>query len=139
MTLTAFIAKWLNRYCDFDQKWSSQCMDLMRQFIQYSIKKPAYSIPASTYAKDAFKRFPDAGNRDYLKIKNSPTNSPISGDIIFWNGFVAGITGVAGHVAIVTKADVNQFEVFNQNWPIHAPCTIKRFSYRGVLGWLRAK
>lgn len=139
MSLTSFIAKWLNRYCDFDQKWGAQCVDLMRQFIKDVTGKAPYSIPAATYAKQIFKNFPEAGTRDWIKIRNAPSNFPQQGDILFFDGLVPGVTGIAGHVGIVTKGDVNQFELFNQNYPTNSTCQLRRFGYRGVMGWIRSR
>ncbi|MCZ6903404.1 MAG: CHAP domain-containing protein, partial [Rickettsia endosymbiont of Ixodes persulcatus] len=45
--------------------------------------------------------------------KNYDSFMPQIGDIVIWHG---GYGGGAGHVAIVTKATLTQFQVLEQNW-----------------------
>ncbi len=68
----------------------------------------------------------------YEQVPNSPTNSPVKGDLVIWNW---------PHVALATgnNTDSNQFEVIEQNDPTGSECHIKTYNYSGVIGWLHPK
>lgn len=134
MTLQQFVDKWNGKYIDFDGKYSAQCVDLMRQYVVEVLKKDPYSIPRANYAKNIFKNF--KSNKDFQKIINTPTGVPQAGDIIFWD-WRYPVTGIAGHVAIVTGGNVYKFISFDQNFPKGSTCRYVNHDYRGVMGWLR--
>ena len=136
VTLERFIEKNIGRYVDYDKHWGFQCMDLMREYIIDCLGLTPYQvIPPVNYAKNAFYNYK---GKEFTKIKNARYNFPKKGDIIFW-GTYPFVTGIAGHVAIVVSADVNNIVVFNQNYPTGSPCLIRRFNYRGIIGWLSPK
>lgn len=136
MNLQAFI-DWQNGdYCDFDKNKRYWCVDLMRTYIQEVLNMSGWIIPATDYAKNIFKRFPDCGTQEFIKIYNQKDNYPKAGDIVIW-GWKWPTTGYAGHVAICTGGDVNQFISLDQNYPTGKPCRYTTHTYRGVLGWLR--
>lgn len=139
MILEDFVNKYNGRYIDFDGQFGYQCVDLMRQWLTEGLVFPVDTIPAALTAKQIFLNFPEAGNMYFTKIHNSPTNFPVKGDIVFW-GFYPFLTGLAGHVAICSNANVNQFISFDQNWGNPNFCKyVNHSSYRGVLGWLHPK
>jgi len=79
----------------------------------------------------------NADKNVYEVIYNTPIGVPKQGDTICWNSNMgAGF----GHTAIVVKADVNTFEVFEQNNPIGSNCHLRTFlNYNNVQGWMRKK
>jgi hypothetical protein len=137
MTHQTFTNKWNGRYLDWDHAYGFQCVDVMRAYVKdvYDLG-PYIAIPTRGYAKDIYKNFKD--NLWFKKIPNTPTGVPQKGDIIFWD-FYPFVTGWAGHVGIIDSANVNNFIVFNQNYPTNNPCLFRRFNYRGVMGWLNRK
>jgi hypothetical protein len=142
MTYSAFVKKYQGKYIDFDGKFGCQCVDLMRAYVKEVHGLNPYSaIPTMGYAKDIFKNFKD--NQYFKKVLNTPSALPKQGDIIFWN-YYPTITGWAGHVALVDKADLIYLLTFGQNYPTNSPCQYRKFGsspvlhgYRGVMGWLR--
>lgn len=138
MKLDQFVTKYNGRYIDYDHKYFAQCVDLMRQYCVDVLGIDGYTLPPTDYAKNIFKRFPLLGTDKFTKILNTPNNSPMKGDIIFWD-WKWPVTGYAGHVAIVTGADVNRFIAFTQNYPTRSTCRYYNYNYRGVLGWLRPR
>ena len=136
MTFNTFIAKYGGHYVDWDHAYGYQCVDLMRQYVWDVIGlKPYIAIPSTGNAKDIYKNYHGTA---FQKIPNTPLGIPKDGDIIFW-GFYPGVTGWAGHVAVVvgTGGSVNNFISFDQNWPTNSACHRQLHNYRGVLGWLR--
>lgn len=137
MTQDQFQNKHIGRYLDYDGSYGSQCVDLMRAFTKEVCGfLPYVAIPTTGYAKNIYKNF--VSNKYFQKIPNTPSGIPKRGDIIFW-GTYPFVTGIAGHVGIVESATLYEFVVFNQNYPTGMPCTFRRFSYKGVLGWLHKK
>ena len=138
MTLNEFISTYNGNYIDFDGSYGAQCVDLMRQYIYDVVGISGYSIPPAPYARNLFERFPDCGDKNFIKIKNTPSGVPQKGDIIFW-GWKWPTTGYAGHVAIYCDGNVNRFISFDQNYPTGATSRYYNHTYRGVLGWLRPR
>lgn len=136
-----FFNTWNGRYCDFDKAFGFQCMDIVRQYIKDVLGwKPYDAIPPVRYAKEAFYNF---NKSKFTQIKNGPTNFPKEGDIVIW-GWSWPTTGVAGHIAICSRADARYLLTVDQNYPTGSPVKfvnhynpILRHSYKGVLGWLR--
>lgn len=133
MTLDQFIDKYNGKFIDFDKSYGPQCVDLMRQYVQEVLRMDPYTIPRANYAKNIFYNF--RTNNNFKKVINTPTAVPKKGDIIFW-GWRYPVTGYAGHVAIVTGANVYRFISFDQNYPTGSTCHYVNHDYRGVLGWL---
>jgi hypothetical protein len=136
MTHEQFITKYNGRFIDFDGAYGPQCVDLMRQYIKECLNLDPYSIPRATYAKDIYKNF--NGSNIWQKVKNTITAIPKKGDIIFWD-WRWPVTGYAGHVAIVTGADINRFISFDQNYGYPKTCSYKNHTYIGVMGWFHKK
>jgi len=136
ITIDKFIEKNLGRYIDYDKHYGNQCVDLMREYIIECLGKDPYKvIPANNYAKNMYYNY---SGKDLIKIRNTPTGVPKKGDIIFW-GTYPFVTGIAGHVGIVVSANINNFVVFNQNYPTNSPCLLRKFNYKGVIGWLSTR
>lgn len=134
MTFLQFFDEWNGKFCDYDKAFGFQCMDLVRQYIKEVLGwKPYEVIPPVNYAKEAFYNY---NKSKFTRIENSKTNFPKEGDIVIWKWWWP-ITGVAGHIAICSKADVKTMITFDQNYPSKQPCKFVNHSYSGVLGWLR--
>lgn len=137
MSYDEFIKKWNGKFLDVDLKFGAQCTDLMRGYIRDVFGLPPYDLPAVSYARQIYQNYQTYKN--FTKIPNTPTGVPKKGDIIFW-GIYPGVTGIAGHVAIFDSGDMNNFISFDQNWgPTGSPCSFRKHSYRGVIGWLHKK
>lgn len=136
MNLNEFINKYNGKFVDYDKKFGNQCVDLMRQYIKevWGLN-PYTAFPANKYAKYMFNYYSVSLLK---KTVNTPTGVPKPGDIIFWKTYPF-VTGVAGHVGIVVSANVNSLIIFNQNYPINSACSMRKFSYKGVLGWFSKK
>jgi hypothetical protein len=133
MTLQEFIAKYNLQGVDTDGAFGFQCMDLMHRYCMdvLGLNSNALAAPA---AKDVWLSNVPSKEK-FEAIANTPTNTPLPGDIILWG---TGI-GPYGHVAIVQKANVNDFTSFDQNFPTGTKSHLQNHTYKGVLGWLRYK
>lgn len=136
MTLQEFISKWNNKYCDFDNAYGAQCVDLARQFWKEvaNITQPK-SVRG---ACDFWTSYPTdpALNSYYNRIDNAPNNHPNPGDIVLWDNKAGG---GYGHIAICIKADANSFTSFDQNYPVGSPCSQWTHNYTHVFGWFTPK
>lgn len=141
MTLDQFFTKYNGKFIDHDKSWGYQCVDLVRQYIKEVLGwKPYDAIPPIQYAKYAFTNY---NKKKFQAIANSPNNFPKEGDIVIW-GWSWPVTGVAGHIAICSRADARYLLTIDQNYPTGSPVRfvqhynrVFRHAYRGVLGWLR--
>ncbi len=138
MKFQEFVDKNNGKYIDYDGNYGCQCVDLMRQYLVDVVGISGYSLKGVSYAKQLFTNMDNLGDENFIKIKNTPTNYPQKGDIVIW-GWYPGVTGYAGHVAIVSDASPKAFISFDQNWPSNSPCRYVNHSYKGVRGWLRPR
>ena len=139
MSFDEFISKYSGRFVNYDGKYGYQCVDLIRQYCKEVIGVEGYTaIPQTGAAKSIFNNFPNAGNKYFTKILNSPTNAPQKGDIVFWGTYLF-VTGWAGHTGVCSESNVMNFISFDQNYPTGQPCKFVKHSYKGVLGWLTPK
>lgn len=132
MTLQQFITKYNNQPVEvFDKNNKNQCVDLFLAYIRDVLGLGSIIPIGIVNAYDIYNkttRFtPHA-----TKHKNTPTFVPKRGDVAIWSSKY----GPAGHVAIVTEADINRFRAFSQNDPIGSPCVIREYNYNNVLGFL---
>lgn len=127
MTLDEFVNKWNGKPCDFDGSYGNQCVDLYRMYVKEVLNKP--QTPPVAGAKDIWNSCPG-----FTKIPNAPDNFPLPGDVMIWGSKY----GPYGHVAIVTKADINTFTCFSQNDPVGTLPVVKTYkAWSSLLGWLR--
>ena len=128
MTLDDFIKKYDGKGIDFDGKFSTQCVDLYRQYVKEVLSFP--QSPPVEGAKDIWDTYlPEY----YKRIENTPYGVPEKGDIVIWGTKI----GKYGHVAIFLEGDAKKFKSFDQNFPVRTLCHIQEHTYTGVLGWLR--
>ena len=139
MTHDKFTANNNGRYIDHDGSFGAQCVDLMRAYTkEVHGLSPYVAIPTRGNAKDIYKNYVSGG---YRKINNTPTGVPKRGDIVFFKTslWFPYLYGIAGHVAVVESANINNMIVFEQNYPTGRPCRFAKHSYKDCLGWLTKK
>ena len=128
MTLDEFVEKYNGKGIDFDGKFSTQCVDLYRQYVKEVLGFP--QSPPVEGAKDIW----DTYLPEYFRrIENTPYGVPEKGDIVIWGTKI----GKYGHIAIFLEGDAKKFKSFDQNFPVGSLCHIQEHTYTGVLGWLR--
>lgn len=136
MTLNEFITKYSGQTKGYptDSSYKGECLSIVKLYIQEKYGFPA-PPSGSNSAYGYWSNFPHPLSNYFTKIANSPTNFPKQGDIVIWNTKVGN---GYGHIAIVTKADQNSFESFEQNWGgKHAH--LVTHNYQNVVGWLTPK
>lgn len=130
MTLNEFISKYNGKKWDWDGVYGAQCFDLF-QF--YNRDMFGGGFVSGNGAVDIWSTYPA---NIYTKIPNSPTGYPLPGDVMIWGTNY----GPWGHVAVVTKANVDNFTCLSQNDPAGRETHLKDYpNYSGVLGWLHPK
>lgn len=130
ITLQEFIDKWNGKGADWDKSYGNQCVDLYRFYVNEVLGFA--QTPPVPGAKDIW----TSDTPNFEKIANTPTGIPEPGDVMIWGSKY----GPYGHVAIVTKADLNTFTCFSQNDPSGALCGLKDYkTYTPVIGWLHPK
>lgn len=105
-----------------------QCVDLANAYIRDVLKLP---IIAHANAQD----FPKRGGDDYDFIPYRPGLTPQYGDLMIWDFPADNV----GHIAIFINGNANNFNSFDQNYPLYSPCHIQSHDYKGVSGWMRSK
>lgn len=86
---------------------------------------PAFPVAG---AKDMFGTRTDA----FTWVRNTPSGVPPRGAIMVWNGNVGGGWG---HTGVVTAANVNTFDCYQQNDPFGSGMHVKTYNYNNVIGW----
>lgn len=128
LTLKEFINKHNGKYLEaYDATNPNQCYDLITEWC-WNLNMPR---PKTLYAHQIYDNPPPG----FIKVFNSPSATPVAGDIIIWSG---DYNGGAGHTAIATgKCDLNTFDAFSQNDPLNSPCVLRTYNYNHVRGWIR--
>ena len=133
MNTKEFIEKYNGKYVDFDKNYGNQCVDLFRFYNRDVLD---ISQPRSVNgAKDFWSNYSSDSilNQNFTKISNTPEFIAEPGDVMIWNGYY----GPWGHIAIVTKADINKFTCLSQNDPANRETHLKEYTYSKVYGVLR--
>ena len=136
MTLDQYIEKYNGKYIDIDgfpKDNPYQCVDIARTYIKEVWNLDPYVLPRADYAKNIYRKF--TSNPFLKKIDNTPLGIPPEGSLIFWK-WRPPVTGIAGHVAIFVKGNVNGFIAFGQNYGKPNFCKYTNYDYRGVMGWI---
>lgn len=83
------------------------------------------------------KDLPAAADRSVFDvILNTPTNAPLPGDILCFDGFYGAGDG---HTGIVVSATTDSATLFEQNDPEGSTPHLKTYSYAHAIGWLHPK
>ena len=137
MTNQDFVNKYNGKGINFDGYYGNQCMDLWQQYNKEVVGAPA--IPAAVAKLVWLNNAYPLGY--YTKVANTPTNIPVAGDVVIWDG-------TAGHIAVFQTGDVMKFTSFDQNYPSQGyydkygnfigtgVCHLQTHNYNNVLGWL---
>ena len=137
MTLDEFVVQNTGKPLDYDGYYGAQCVDLIEYYIRDVYGQPAFYANA----KDWFYNFGGSLAQRFDRITNNPTDYnqvPSRGDIIIWDGALAG-SGGYGHIAIyLGKTGAGIFTSFDQNWG-GMYCHQVSHNYNNVVGWLKPK
>jgi len=137
-TFHQFINDHNGKYLTTTPKLGPQCVALIRYYCEEVLGLSKWTLPCATYAYQIFDKFPDVGDCNFTKIRNTPTGVPKRGDIIFSRKIVNGKIKWQ-HVSIFSDGDVNKYISFDQNWPKGRFCCFVNHNYEGVIGWLHPK
>lgn len=125
MNETQFFLKYNKKFLDADGAFGPQCVDVIKAYFKEVLGKEPMSGNAIDYWRDI---------PGFTRIKNSLFAWPKPGDIIIWNTQV----NPYGHIAICNWSRSFDLGVFEQNYPIGAPCQYRDVpNYKNILGWLR--
>lgn len=134
MTPDDFIKKYNHTFLDYDGSFGYQCKDEVQFYVREGLGYPA--LPPG----NAWQMLDAAPTTAYLKVKNTPTNVPLPGDVMVWGrSFSPAFWLPYGHISIFVSGDINRFTSFDQNWPTRSFCHLQPHTYKGVVGWLRKK
>ena len=124
--LTAFINQYLGMPNTGDtQENRGQCVGLVELWLKENGKVHIWGDAKDLLANASAAHIP--------VMRNTPTNVPVSGAVIVWNG----TWGQGhGHTAIVVAANVTHVVVFEQNNPLGMPPLVATHGYGGIDGWI---
>jgi hypothetical protein len=107
-----------------------QCVGIVEVWMHDVLLEPQVWGNAADLLNNADRNF-------YNFVYNSQTAIPPRGAVIVFN---KKFNGTVGHTGIVTRADVNTFELFEQNNPTGAGCRLHTYpNYAFVDGWIIPK
>ncbi|HAR6167696.1 TPA: CHAP domain-containing protein [Staphylococcus pseudintermedius] len=104
-----WINKSVGKQYDFDGAYGYQCYDYANAYFNYMTGLALYGMYAKNIAIDNAKTLASVAT----VYNNTPNFLPQAGDIVLFNGRYGN---GAGHVAVVTQATLDSFEVVEQNW-----------------------
>lgn len=135
MTYSEFKTKYLGKKVDFDNAYSSQCVDLIRFYWKevFLISQPKGVAGAKDFWTN-YETDPNL-NKNFDKVLNTPNAVPKQGDIVIWSSSY----GQFGHIAIIDKADLNSFTALSQNDPLGRETYLKTYNYNYIYGWFSPK
>ncbi len=122
MTLQDFFNNWSGKQNN-NGSYPGQCVNLIKSYFQDVLGLSPFIGNAIDYWNN-----PPQG---FSKIKNTPFNSPLPGDLVIWN------IPPYGHIDICSSANIFSLTSFSQNWPIGSPCGFVKHNYKKIIGWLR--
>lgn len=148
ITFDAFIAKHKGYFREYNGDiYRHQCMDLFWLYLKEVLgidPRPYQGWGTAKNCYNNFEKIKDS-SKYFVKIQNTPNNTPQKGDIVFWGTYL-GVTGFAGHVGVYSDGNLYTFISFDQNYPTGQPCKLVQHGsnkwfhgYRGVMGWLHPK
>lgn len=127
LTFEEFRAKYAGQKVGFVAGFLGQCVQLVRAYVAECLGLPQLPGVGSAY-QWAEKPL---GN-DWVWTANGPANYPAPGAILVWGQAY----GPDGHTAVVVDANAQWLTAFSQNDPLGSPAGERRYSYRGVKGWI---
>lgn len=129
--MDAFVNKWNGKQVT---AYGGECVALVAQYLVEQGRPIAYAN-----AKDWWGHPAIAGSYDFITNNPNDYNQvPQRGDVIVWNGGLAG-SGGYGHIAIYdAKVSPGVFRSFDQNWGGRQAHFVNH-TYNNVIGWFRPK
>jgi hypothetical protein len=127
-SLPSWTARNLHQEIDIDGLFGSQCVDLVRDYLQkvWGLDYPSGNAIGLV-------------GRKWLGIRwvaNKPSNSPRPGAIVVWGGSdYWNIDAAFGHTAVCLLADDSRMITLDQNWDSQLSSEVQVHDYRGVIGW----
>ena len=153
LTLEQFENEWAGHYISL-LKPGKQCFDVVAAWTD-NLGIPHAPSGLSPFpflsAYQIYFNFGSFQSQYFTQIPNGPLNAPQAGDIIvfkpdFNSYYKNGIKILGdGHCGIATgRANLFNFDIFEQNDPLGGPCQIKTYGYgylspAGIYGWLHPK
>ncbi|MEB3062230.1 CHAP domain-containing protein [[Mycobacterium] zoologicum] len=145
----AFVNKWQHNEINYDQAYGAQCFDVFRQYNADNGIPNTGMAHDSDAAADIYNHFGRNGVEKYYDRIPYGSGTPQPGDVIVYGG--NSTNGGAGHVAVITSVDGDNYSVIEQNytgaktadgWP-HDPALVRPHTFSKqsapILGYLRPK
>lgn len=131
MNYDAFLNKWNGKQVT---AYGGECVALVAQYLVENGKPIAYAN-----AKDWWGHPAISGSYDFITNNPNDYNQvPNRGDVVVWNGGLAG-SGGYGHIAIFDRVSApGQFVSFDQNWGGRQAHFVTH-NWNNVIGWFRPK
>lgn len=133
MNLDNFIKLYTGIPCDFDNRYGTQCMDLVHFYTYICFGIYDKSVLSADYAKNVWLKWNSSWDKYFKKEANAAYNYPSNGDIVVWKN------GTYGHIAICVDANSMTFRSFDANYPTGTYPHIQLHDYTGVAGWLKKR
>ena len=129
--MDAFVNKWNGKQVT---AFGGECVALVAQYLVENGKPIAYAN-----AKDWWGHPAISGSYDFITNNPNDYNQvPQRGDVIVWNGGLAG-SGGYGHIAIFDRVvSPGVFTSFDQNWGGRQAHFVSH-NWNNVIGWFRPK
>lgn len=128
MTLQEYTDQTNGKGIDYDGAFGFQCVDLARDYCK-KVLNVTLSPPVEG-AKDIWNTY---NTKSFTRIENTPEAVVQAGDIVIW-----GVKyGKYGHIAIALSGNKERLQCLSQNDPVGTKTSIKNYTYKHILGWLR--
>ena len=129
--MDAFVQKWNGKQVT---AFGGECVALVAQYLTEQGRPIAYAN-----AKDWWGHPAIAGSYDFIVNNPNDYNQvPNRGDVVVWNGGLAG-SGGYGHIGIFDRVSApGQFVSFDQNWGGRQAHFVTH-NWNNVIGWFRPK
>lgn len=112
MNFTEFINTYNGKKIDYDGVSGYQCVDLAKLYMNKVLEIKPYAIGNAEAYWNKFELVTFL-NKNFIKIKNTPTFIPQKGDIVLWDTR----HGKYGHIAVADGiGTTSYFYSYDQNW-----------------------
>lgn len=146
--LTEFQRSWMEnapgQKVDRDFVGGFQCVDVPKNYVQHIFADTRWQQvwPGAGNARDMLFTFSPDFLVQILNDSSDPSQIPLPGDIVVWDGTGVGGPNPFGHIAVCVDADINGVDVIQQDGFQQVPMFRARLGYTNVgtgavSGWLR--
>lgn len=127
MNFTEFINTYNGKKIDYDGVSGYQCVDLAKLYMNKVLEIKPYAIGNAEAYWNKFELVTFL-NKNFIKIKNTPTFIPQKGDIVLWDKR----HGKYGHIAVADGiGTTSYFYSYDQNWGIDKRIHRVKHNYKG--------